>query len=130
VRFLFDENLSETVLVRLMDLYPGSTHVRRELGDSADDDRVWNHARDHGYVIVTRDQDFSRLSAARGAPPKVVLLLALRPSNVVVESLIRSHASMLAAFAADQEAQIVTIVGSSAEPPRWPAHWKSRKPAR
>jgi predicted nuclease of predicted toxin-antitoxin system len=33
---------------------------------------IWRHAQDHGLVIVTKDEDFQRLSVLHGAPPKVI----------------------------------------------------------
>jgi predicted nuclease of predicted toxin-antitoxin system len=35
---------------------------------------IWQLARDHGCLLVTKDEDFRRLSELRGAPPKVVWL--------------------------------------------------------
>ena len=55
------------------DLYPGSVHVS-EVGLAASPDRaIWAHARDHGLVIVTKDENFHRLSVLLGPPPKVML---------------------------------------------------------
>ena len=57
----------------LADLYPGSVHVS-EVGLAASPDRaIWAHARDHGLVIVTKDENFHRLSVLLGPPPKVML---------------------------------------------------------
>ncbi len=74
MKLLFDENLSDRLVDRLADLFPGSRHVK-ELGlEQRDDLVVWQHARDHGFVIVTKDGDFHQLSFLLGSPPKVVWL--------------------------------------------------------
>ena len=74
VKLLFDENVSSKLTSLLEDLYPGSAHVR-DLGLSgASDNRVWEHAKANGFVIVSKDDDFRQRSFLRGAPPKVVWL--------------------------------------------------------
>jgi hypothetical protein len=52
VRLLFDQNLSPRLLALLADLYGGSTHVRNEGLETADDDTVWEYAARHGVAIV------------------------------------------------------------------------------
>lgn len=73
-RLLLDENLSERLLPLLIDLFPGSTHVRGLGRGGAPDTSVWEMARGGGYLLVTRDEDFVGMSVLRGSPPKVVWL--------------------------------------------------------
>ena len=68
-RLLLDENLSESVLSAIADLHPASLHIRLLGVGGTTDDMVWRLAKEHGCVIVTRDEDFLRLSIVRGAPP-------------------------------------------------------------
>ena len=44
MRQLFDQNLSPRLLAILAALYGGSTHVRNEGLEAADDDTVWEYA--------------------------------------------------------------------------------------
>lgn len=37
----------------------------------ASDVRIWEHAREGGFLLITKDEDFHRLSVMRGFPPKV-----------------------------------------------------------
>jgi predicted nuclease of predicted toxin-antitoxin system len=53
--FLLDENLPERL--RFSPSQP-VIHVR-DLGSSLTDSDVWNHAKTHDLVIVTKDADFS-----------------------------------------------------------------------
>ena len=63
---LFDENLAARLVSALADLYPECTHVR-DVGLVGGSDRViWDHARDHGLVIVSKDEDFQQLSVLYG----------------------------------------------------------------
>ncbi|MDZ8240291.1 MAG: DUF5615 family PIN-like protein [Nostoc sp. ChiQUE01a] len=40
--------------------------------DRAEDQSVWEYARQSGFTIVTRDADFNELSILRGFPAKVI----------------------------------------------------------
>jgi predicted nuclease of predicted toxin-antitoxin system len=77
-RLLLDENLSERLLPQLINLFPGSTHVRTLGRSGASDTSVWDIARDGGFLLVTRDEDFVGMSLLRGAPPKVGSISAMR----------------------------------------------------
>jgi predicted nuclease of predicted toxin-antitoxin system len=74
VRLLFDEQLSEELVALLADVFPGSLHVRVLGSGGAVDRAVWQLAMEHECVLVTKDEDFRRLSVLRGSPPKVVWL--------------------------------------------------------
>jgi predicted nuclease of predicted toxin-antitoxin system len=65
---LIDENLPAGLAARLgCDCEPPGS-----LGSQPGDDAIWDHARAHGLVIVTKDVDFFNKLAVFGAPPKVV----------------------------------------------------------
>ena len=72
MRLLFDEQLSEELIVLLQDVFPDSLHVRQLGAGGSADQRVWQLARERDCVLVTKDEDFHRLSVLQGAPPKVV----------------------------------------------------------
>jgi predicted nuclease of predicted toxin-antitoxin system len=55
VKLLLDENLSRRIVPALQDAFPGSTQVILAGLERADDRAVWEHAREHRYVIVTKD---------------------------------------------------------------------------
>ena len=74
MKFLFDQNLSLRLVDRLAGEYPDSAHVVMLGLDQALDVVVWAFARDHGFVIVSKDADFSDMSVLLGFPPKVVWL--------------------------------------------------------
>jgi hypothetical protein len=70
MRLLFDEQLSDALPALLDDVFPGSVHVRALVGVGASDERVWELAIEHGCILVSKDEDFHRLSVLRGAPPR------------------------------------------------------------
>jgi predicted nuclease of predicted toxin-antitoxin system len=108
-RLLFDENLAPSLPQRLADLYPESMHVRDVGLATADDERIWLHARDRGYLIVTKDDDFRQRSFLRGAPPKVVWAKLGNCSTADIEQALRSRYTMIVAFAADEMGALLVV---------------------
>ena len=68
--FLFDENLP--INIRFSPSLPVE-HVT-DLGASVSDTEVWEYARRHDLVIVTKDADFSNRIITFTPPPRVVHL--------------------------------------------------------
>jgi predicted nuclease of predicted toxin-antitoxin system len=58
MKLLLDENLSRRLIPFLQHDFPASSQVVLEGLESGSDTDVWNHAKKHGFVIVTRDADF------------------------------------------------------------------------
>ena len=109
MKLLFNENLSRGLVALLRDAYPESAHVVDCLPPSSLDSEIWDHARAHGFTIVTKNDDFNALSLVRGAPPKVIWI---RPGNVstavVAESLKRAR-RLLEEFVADPRQAIQAL---------------------
>ena len=74
MKLLFDQNLSPKLPRLLADVYAGSLHVREAGLLEAEDSAVWDYARLHGFVIVSKDSDFQARSLLYGSPPKFILL--------------------------------------------------------
>ena len=109
VRLLYDHNLPPRLVQRLEDVFPGAAHLL-DLGmERAGDGDVWEYAAVNGLTIVTKDSDFSDLSLARGAPPKVVWLRIGNSTLGQVELVLRAHHGDLAAFDAAPEASLLVI---------------------
>jgi predicted nuclease of predicted toxin-antitoxin system len=109
VKLLLDHNLSHKLVARLSDIYPGSTQTRLLGFAQTTDAEIWFHARTHGYVIVTKDNDFAELAVLRGAPPKVIWLRIGNCSSVAVERLLRTHAAVIHELEADPERAILEL---------------------
>jgi predicted nuclease of predicted toxin-antitoxin system len=101
VRVLFDEQLSESLLRHLEDLSPGAVHVRLLGLVGAGDAAIWQRAIDLGCVLVTKDEDFHRLSVLRGAPPKVVWIRCGNCSTRDIAQLLRERWARIEEFAND-----------------------------
>jgi predicted nuclease of predicted toxin-antitoxin system len=103
VKLLFDQNLSYRLVERLSDLYPASNHVRMVGLDKADDSLVWEYAKDHGYAIVSKDEDLHQRSFVFGPPPKVVWLRLGNCDTNAIEDALRGNRDRLAEFAGQRE---------------------------
>jgi predicted nuclease of predicted toxin-antitoxin system len=79
MKLLLDENLSRRIVPFLQQNYPDSSQVVLLGLQAATDSEIWEFAKAHSYVIVSRDADFLDLSLIKGAPPK---LIRLRTSNL------------------------------------------------
>ena len=76
MRLLLDENISWRLVAYLRPHVAAVLHVR-DLGlDSSPDTSIWRYARQHGYDILTKDDDFLRLVLAEGFPPNAYLKAA------------------------------------------------------
>ncbi len=98
MKLLLDENLSRRLVSRLQSAFPGTSQAVEAGLASADDLAVWCHARDHGFVLVTKDDDFRSLAALHGPPPVVVRLVLGNTGNAkVLATLLRGQAAIEAA---------------------------------
>lgn len=109
MRLLFDEQLSDALPAMLADLFPGSLHVRLLAGVGVPDERVWSLAAEHGCVLVSKDEDFHRMSVLRGAPPKVVWIRVGNCKTAQVADLLRRHQAELRLFAEQEEATFLAL---------------------
>ncbi len=108
-KLLFDQNLSPKLLKRLEELYPNSDHLDLLGLGSADDVKVWEHAKQNGFVIVTKDADFADLSVLRGFPPKVVWIRRGNCSTSEIEEILHDHNSEIDNLATDLSTGILTL---------------------
>ena len=91
MKLLLDQNLSPRLVSRLADLFPDSAHVYPLGLDQVLDVEVWNYARDNGFIMVSKDADFSELSLLHGHPPKLIWLRLGNCTTTQIENLLRSH---------------------------------------
>jgi len=109
VKLLLDHHLSHKLVARLADVFPESTQTRLIGFARAPDPEIWFHARSHGFLIVSKDNDFAELAVLRGAPPKVIWLRIGNCSTRAVERLLRLHVSVIEEFADDPERVVLEL---------------------
>jgi predicted nuclease of predicted toxin-antitoxin system len=110
MKLLFDHHLSRKLVRRLEDQFPDASHVAfHGLADAADV-AIWIFAEREGYAIVTKDADFTDLSALRGAPPKVVWIRIGNCTTTEVERILRGHARAIHHFLAHPTDRLLEII--------------------
>lgn len=109
MKLLFDENLSPRLTELVRDEYPDSTHVREAGMKGAPDARIWNYARENGFAIVSKDDDFRQRSFLEGAPPKVVWLQVGNAGTRPIADLLRREATRLREFDAEEESALLIV---------------------
>ena len=111
MKLLLDENLSHRLVARLAEAFPGTASVHQvELRSQSDDTVIWPYAAEQGFAIVSKDEDFRRLSLLRGHPPKVVWLVAGNAETNQVADLLLRNKNRIATFLDDQNEDPLLIL--------------------
>ena len=109
MRLLFDENLSPQLVELLAAEFPGSTHIEHLNMRGAGDATLWAYARDHGYAIASKDNDFRQYAFLHGPPPKVVWLSVGNAGTGAIAGLMRARIEALRAFEQDPEQSLLVL---------------------
>lgn len=109
MKLLYDENLSARLVERLAVQFPRSAHVDALGLHARPDLEIWTFARQHGYVLITKDSDFLEFSLLHGAPPKVVWLRVGNAGTERVASLLAASEARIANFVADSEEALLEL---------------------
>ncbi len=109
MRLLFDENLSPRLSERLKSVFPESRHVDDIGLHGRNDIEIWEYAGQHGYVLVSKDNDFRQLSFLHGAPPKVVWLHIGNAPTREIESLLVARHDRIRDFFDNPESALLVI---------------------
>jgi predicted nuclease of predicted toxin-antitoxin system len=64
---------------------------------------VWEHAKAHGFAIVSKDSDFAEKSVLYSNPPKIVWVQIGNCSTAEIEKLLRSASEMIRSFIENDE---------------------------
>jgi predicted nuclease of predicted toxin-antitoxin system len=101
VKLLLDQNLSPRLVRTREAVYPGSSHVRLVGLREADDAVVWEFARDHDFIIVSKDTDFHQRSLVFGFTPKVIWIRRGNCPTTDIEKVFRERQSSILEFCED-----------------------------
>ncbi len=77
MKLLLDENLSDRIIDRIIDLCPNSNHVKTLILTNTDNRIIWEYAKTNNLVIVSKDSDFHQQSLLYGHPPKFIYIREL-----------------------------------------------------
>jgi predicted nuclease of predicted toxin-antitoxin system len=117
VKLLLDENLSYKLVAQLAETFPGTAHVDGVGLHGQPDATIWDYAGQHGFVLVSKDDDFRQLSFLRGHPPKVIWLLVGNARTAAVADLLVHSRDAIAAFAERSEDALLTLPSAKKDAP-------------
>lgn len=109
MKLLFDEHLSDKLILKLSDIFPDSKHVKDLKLQSESDLKIWEYAKNNEFVIVSKDSDFVDIVNIKGFPPYLVWI---RSGNVRVndiERTIRNNAVKVLNTFKNQDIGIIKI---------------------
>ena len=79
-----------------------------DLGDATDDE-IWRYALDHGFAIVSKDEDFHHRALVSGPPPKVIWVRLGNCTTSDIEHAIQDGHNTIMAFLEDETASFLTL---------------------
>lgn len=109
MKLLLDENLSHRLVARLTEAFPGTASVYHVGLDGQPDSTLWDYAAEHGFVIVSKDDDFRQMSFFQGHPPKVVWLVVGNAGTDPIADLLLTNQSVIALFIDRTEDALLTL---------------------
>ncbi len=109
MRLLYDENLSSRLPTRLAAAFPDSQHVSDAGLQGHSDSELWDYAKRHSLMLVSKDNDFRQLSFLHGAPPKVIWLHVGNAPTRDIEALMLAQRDRIEAFFKDAESALLIV---------------------
>ena len=109
MKLLLDENLSDRIIHRIIDLYPHSEHVKTLGLINTDDSVIWEYAKTNGFVIVSKDSDFHQRSLLYGHPPKFIYLrIGNCPTSNIIQ-ILRDNLDTIIQFESSKTESILML---------------------
>jgi predicted nuclease of predicted toxin-antitoxin system len=109
VKLLLDENLSDRILPKIIDLYPDSEHVKTLELINTDDAVIWEYAKINGFVIVSKDADFHQRSLLYGHPPKFIYLRVGNCSTSKITQILRDNLDTIIQFGSSETESLLVL---------------------
>lgn len=110
MKLLVDTNLSFKLLQSFRIHFKGSIHVSDVLDFRSPDHLIWNYAKAHDYIILTKDNDFDERSQLDGCPPKIIhLIVGNKATSYIAELIINRKLDILSFGDSDTENCILKI---------------------
>jgi predicted nuclease of predicted toxin-antitoxin system len=109
VKLLLDENLSDRIIHRIIDLYPNSEHVKMLGLINTDDVVIWEYAKTNGFVIVSKDSDFHQRSLLYGHPPKFIYLRVGNCPTSKITQILRDNLDTIIQFEGSETESLLVL---------------------
>jgi predicted nuclease of predicted toxin-antitoxin system len=86
MKFLVDANLPPGLAAWFREQSHDAIHVNDQPGLSLDDRSIFEFAHSHGYIIVTKDEDFAALATLSNNPAAVVWVRFGNATNAMLRN--------------------------------------------
>jgi predicted nuclease of predicted toxin-antitoxin system len=110
MKLLLDANLSWRLIKLLSEHFETVAHVDNiGLKVPAKDVEIWQYAQKNNFVIITNDDDFSKLVLQHGFPPQIIMIKSRNQSNKHLFELILKKKNEIESFSNPQNYGILEI---------------------
>ena len=109
MKLLLDENLSDRIISKIVDLYPNSKHVKPVGLINTDDAIIWEYAKLNDFVIVSKDSDFHQRSLLYGHPPKFIYLRIGNSPTSKITAILRGKIETIIEFGGSETESILIL---------------------
>ena len=110
MKLLLDENLSDRIIQRIIDLYPNSQHIKTLGLINTDDAIIWEYAKTNGFVIVSKDADFHQRSLLYGHPPKFIYLRIGNSPTSKITQILRDNFDIIIQFGSSKTESVLVLM--------------------
>lgn len=108
MKLLLDENLSDRIIDKIIDLYSDSQRVKTLGLINTDDALIWEFAKFNDFVIVSKDADFHQRSLLYGHPPKFIYLrIGNSPTAKIIEILRDNFLIVIKFYNSETESMLI-----------------------
>ena len=109
MKILLDENLSDRIIPRIIDLYPNAERVKTLALTNTDDAIIWEYAKLNDHTIVSKDADFHQRSLLYGHPPKFIYLRVSNCSTLKIVRVLRDNFDTIIQFSIQPEESLLVL---------------------
>jgi|SRR5690554_4225514 len=102
MNLLFDQNISFRIIEKVNNHFKNVQQVRKVGLENADDNTMWQFAKENDFAIVSFDADFNDLANLRGVPPKIIWLRTGNMTTNNIAQLLIMHKDIIISFLSEK----------------------------
>ncbi len=105
---LYDANLPPTLVSHLSEIYPNCIHVD-SINLRLSDEQIWQIALKENLIIVTKDNDFTKIMERKGFPPKIIQIKRGNCKTTTLIELLKENLRAIHSFSENEDAGILFL---------------------
>lgn len=79
-------------------LFPTGISCKGTIVSRSDDISIWTYAKNNGFHILTKDNNFDEWSMLKGCPPKIIHLICGNQTTLFILNLIVTNTQLIQTF--------------------------------